>query len=480
MGLLATLSFSAQVLWLKRVPHLPPEKVQALQRKRLRRLVRRAVERCPFWRDKYRGINPDRFDLADLPPTNKREIMAHFDRAVTDPRLRLGDIEAFIDDPDRNAGQLYRGRYVVSHSSGSQGQPMVHVQDRRLQDLLFALQLGRGNVSAPATPLGAVRRFFHPARLAVVSMNRGFYPSAVAFEYFPPGARTYVTVLRLAQTDPRMVEKLNQFRPFSLACYAATLDALAVEALEGRLDLRPQLLQITSNSETLTEQARERVERAFGVPVLDNYATCECTFLSQGCPTDRGAHVNADWAILENVDEDYNPVPAGVPGARVLITNLANTVQPIIRYELNDIITMAAAPCRCGSRLPRVERIEGRKSDVFWVRDGPEYRPLPPRIFKHAFDHVRELREWQAVQVERNRIKLRLEPLPGARLDELHVWRMVNRQLDLCDLRRLVKVDLELVPALRPDPKTGKFHRSQSLVGPPPDPARQELRATGS
>ena len=41
------------------------------------------------------------------------------------------------------------------------------------------------------------------------------------------------------------------------------------------------------------------------------------------------------------VDDEYRPVPAGVPGAKVLVTNLYNRVQPLIRYEVGDVVTLS-------------------------------------------------------------------------------------------------------------------------------------------
>src|SRR4029077_16015063 len=133
------------------------------------------------------------------------------------------------------------------------------------------------------------------------------------------------------------------------------------------------------------------IEAAFGRHVLNNYATGECPFLTAGCLTDAGCHVNADWAILEVVDDAYRPVPDGTPGSRVLVTNLANTVQPFIRYEVGDVVTMAARPCGCVSRVPRVELIEGREADVFRIRQGSAYRPVISMVFTHAFEFLRDV-----------------------------------------------------------------------------------------
>jgi phenylacetate-coenzyme A ligase PaaK-like adenylate-forming protein len=461
------LVFAARSLALNRIRKMDPARVAEIQSRRLRDLVRHAVERAPFYREKYRGIDPQRFDLADLPPTNKGELMANFDRAVTDPSIRRADLERFVDDP-ANEGRLFLDRYVPSHTSGSQGQPMLMVQERRTLELMFGLQMTRGK-SGEVSVREAARRFLSPARLAIVTLKKGFYPSASTFEYMPAVARRFVRVLRLSQTDDDAVERLNAFRPTALTAYAGVLEMLALEALSGRLRLAPELKQVVNNSEVLTDRARERIEAAFGLHVMNNYATGECPFLSSGCTTDPGAHVNADLAILEVVDEDYCPVPDGTPGRRVLITNLANRLQPFIRYEVGDVVTMAATPCRCGSRLPRVAHIEGRSADTFWIRDGSRHRQVINSVFKNAFDYTREVREWQAVQTDRNRVCVRLEILPGATLDEPHARAALDRQLAMYQFQGVVDVTLEVVPRLSADPNTGKFRRMVSLVGPPDD-----------
>jgi phenylacetate-coenzyme A ligase PaaK-like adenylate-forming protein len=464
------LRFAFQGLALARVPKHSPKRVAITQRRRLDRLVRHATTHSPFYQNKYKHIDIGNFQLEDLPPTNKMELMANFDAALTDRAVTRADLEKFVDNP-KNEGSRYLGRYAPSHTSGSQGQPMLMVQPQSAIDLLFALQMTRGNV-ARATPVEALRRFFNPARLAIVTLKRGFYPSASAFEYMPAAAAWFMKTLWLSQTDPDVIEKLNRFRPTALTAYAGVLELLALEAQAGALRLSPELRQITNNSEVLTARAQDRIETAFGLHVLNNYATGECPFLTYGCPTNQGAHINADWAILEVVDDDYQPVPAGTPGRRVLITNLANTLQPFIRYEIGDVLTMANSPCDCGSNLPRVEHIEGRTADTFWIHDGQRFRTVIGSVFKNAFDYTREVREWQAVQTDRNQVTLRLEPLPGQSVDLERAQLALDRQLEMYGFKGLLHPSFEIVPSLPPDPNSGKFRRMISLVGPPTEISR--------
>jgi phenylacetate-coenzyme A ligase PaaK-like adenylate-forming protein len=74
-----------------------------------------------------------------------------------------------------------------------------------------------------------------------------------------------------------------------------------------------------------------------------------------------------DGVIAENVDADGRPVPNGEPGARLLVTNLTNRVQPLIRLEVADAVTLTSEPCACGRTLRRIERVDGRADDVMWL-----------------------------------------------------------------------------------------------------------------
>jgi phenylacetate-CoA ligase len=474
MSLLATIRRSIWTMRQFRGSRLRPERLRQLQDERLRKLLRHAVDHSPFYREKYRGIDVARCALADLPTTTKAELMANFDRVVTDPAVTRAGLEKFIDDP-ANVGKLFLDKYPVCHTSGSQGQPMLVVQDPLVLDLLFAFQMTRGNVGYQRFgPLDAAARLFSPARIAVIISKPGFFPSAWVWQHLPVPMRPFVRLLYVQGNDPELIAKLNDFRPNILTTTPTTMDLLAVKA--DQLHLRG-LRQVVTWSEVLHDAARQRIGEAFGVPIIDTYGSGECIFLSNGCRTHPGAHVNADWALLEVIDETGRPVPEGKLGHKALLTNLANFVQPLIRYEVGDRLAMATEPCSCGSRLPRIERIGGRSGDVFWVRSGGGYRTLSGYPFQHAFEFLREVREWQAVQIDRNRIVVRFEMLPDAALDAERARTRLNDRLAVNGFGPELEIAFEAVPRLAIDPVTGKFRRLVSLIGPPED-AKQSQSAT--
>jgi phenylacetate-coenzyme A ligase PaaK-like adenylate-forming protein len=464
MSILQTVRFSLLTARLGEVARWKPERIEKLQRRRLRRLVRFAAQRSPFYRERFRGVDLDNeFRIEQLPSVTKAEVMANFDDVVTDPRLRRADAERFIEDPD-NLGRWLLGRYAVSHTSGSQGAPLLIVQDRTCLEVLFALMSARSNSLGRPGVVEAVRRIVSPARIAIVTGERGFFPSGAAFEFMPELVGPYVNVLRLSSMQSDLIARLNQFQPEILVAYASVLEALALQADRLRLS---RLRQIANSSEQLTARAAARIRKAFGVTLLDHYGMGECLFLSDGCPTDGGAHINADWAILEVVDENNQPVPPGQTGKKVLVTNLANRIQPLIRYEITDRIALAAHPCGCGSRLPRIESIEGRAAELFWVPEGNEFRIISGVLFHNAADALRDISEWQAIQQERNRIEVRLQLTAGASLAPDAATRLYLMHLTRLGIPRNVDVDVRIVPLLSPDLETGKFRRMIDLIGPP-------------
>ena len=130
--------------------------------------------------------------------------------------------------------------------------------------------------------------------------------------------------------------------------------------------------------------------------------------IAYGC-TEGWLHVNADWVLLEPVDDAYRPVPPGEPSHTVLLTNLANRVQPVIRYDLGDSVMAKPEPCACGSPLPAI-LVEGRRDDVVSLRapDGSVVRLLPLALTT-VVEEAAPGHRFQIVQTAADRLMLRLD-----------------------------------------------------------------------
>jgi phenylacetate-CoA ligase len=463
MDLWGMMRFGARALALKAVATGSRETIERKQRQRLERLVRHAKEHSPYLAEKYAEIDVESVRLEDLPTSNKTEIMEHFDQWLTVDDVQREDVETFFED-ESNLGKLFRDKYVLSHTSGSTGQALLLVKRPDDFELMFALQASRGHRTSLDLK-EMITRFAEPVRLAAVTLRPGFYPSGSAFEYMPEGVRNFIDVLQLTLNDDRLIERLSEFKPTHLTTYSSIMHELARRIEAGELDLGGELEQVVNISEKLMSAPRRRYAELFNAPVLDDYGMGECLFLTSGCMTSDGMHVNADWAIVEVVDDDHRPVPAGERGTKILLTNLANRVQPFIRYEVGDIVVMASEPCKCDTHLPLIAQVEGRSSEMLYAPANGHLRPFHPAIVEQAIGESGKAREYQLIQQSPERLEVRIEPMGEAEISIDVLRQTIVDQLARSNVHG-VEVNVEVVDRLAPDDGEGKFKRVISEVEP--------------
>jgi len=379
---------------------------RSTRRRRIAEMLGHARANSTFYRRHYRNVPEDCAELQAYPPVTRARLMAHFDDWVTDPQLRLHELQAFIRDPERIA-EPWLGKYSVWTSSGTTGVPGIYVQDPEALAVYAALLTIRFEFG-PLTPdpwqlAGA------PARMALVAATGGHFAGVVWWERqcrLHPMLAAQTRVFSILEPIGELVARLNEWQPAFLGSYPTLLSLLEREQREGRLDIHPRALW--SGGEALTASERASIEQGFGCKVLEDYGASECMQIAFGCRHGR-LHLNDDWVVLEPVDEHWRPVPAGQPSATVLLTNLANRVQPVIRYDLGDSVTMDTTPCACNNRRPSV-RVQGRRDDVL-VLDGAGGAPV--RVLPLAIETVIEeeagIHRFQLTQTAHDALCLRVE-----------------------------------------------------------------------
>ncbi len=433
------------------------EEHQAQQLASLRRFV---LDQSPFYRKFHKGLE-DR-PLADLPILTKAAMMESFDELITDRAVRLADAEAYLR---AQAEGLFRGRYMVLSTSGSTGRRGVFLFSK--SEWIAAL----ANIARPMLWAGIGTSLGKPPRSAMIASRTPWHYSARVTESL---SSRLLPTLHLDAGDPveTMVAKLNDWQPETLAAYPSALRQLAEEQNAGRLNIR--LRVVSTAAEVLTDETRRRVEQTWGVRVYDTYGATEYAPIAAECAFGL-RHLVEDGALIEVVDERGHPVRPGERGDKVLLTVFGRRTQPLIRYEISDVLRLAsdgaAGGCECGRAFRVLASIEGRVEEVLTFGAVSVH----PNVFHELLETV-PAAGWQVIHDESG-LKVNLTGLRDASLCE-SLGRHMRKRLEGLGVE-VPRLDVRTVDALERG-ATGKaplvMSKVQHLSTPASCPAADTRR----
>lgn len=351
----------------------------------LRAVLRSAIARSAWHRSRLSGVDVESISWAqigELPVMTKSDLMGNFDRIVSDRRLSRERCEEHLE---RSPGEYLFGEFQVVASGGSSGQRGVFVYGWDEWTTCYAsnVRFQVRDWSRDPTLAGL------PRIIAVVAASSPTHISAALSKTFSSGTnarRLFPVSLPLDQ----IVAGLNDLQPTVLMGYSSFLPRLAHEARAGRLRIAPR--RIVAISEPLLPESRELVEQVWPVPVANGYAMSEGMF-SGFCGD--SIHLPDDLCIVEPIGADGQPVGPGEVSHRILLTNLYNLTQPLIRYEVTDQLAMLDGNCRCGCVFTRIADPQGRLDDVFIYAKN---LTIHPHVFRSALGTVTAIVEYQVRQ----------------------------------------------------------------------------------
>lgn len=311
--------------------------LEAHQQRRLQQFLTALVRRSR-WFSRYAQL-----PLAQWPVMDKASMMMHFD-AMNGAGLVLAEVMATALAAERQRDfEPTIGAITVGLSSGTSAQRGVFAVSAREQaqwaGILLARALPRGLFSGERVAL------FLRANSNLYTTVRSRWLTLEFFDLFTP--------------FDQLQDRLVAYGPSIIVAPAQVLRALALAALAGKLRVSPQ--RVISVAEVLEAQDRALIEQAFG-QVHEIYQATE-GFLGATC--ERGVlhlneeylHVAPEW--LDATQRRFVPV----------ITDFTRTTQPIVRYRLDDILTLREGTCGCGRVTLALESIEGRCDDLLQLPD---------------------------------------------------------------------------------------------------------------
>jgi phenylacetate-CoA ligase len=335
-----------------------PEQLRRQQSAQLGQLLEHAWRSIPFYREQlaqagYRGRTEDPFAVLQTLPILTRAILQE-----DMDRIRSSQI------PESHGGTYPR------ETSGSTGRPVK--------------LLGTGVTNLFWRAFAVREHLWHgrdfSAKLAAIRWARkdAWMPpeGKLTSTWGPPLDGLFDTgpgaFLNVAADTEAQLQWLQRTDPGYVISYPSQLAVLAEESLKRDLRL-PQLREVRTVGETVTERQRELCQEAWGVSLTDMYSCEEAGYLALQCPQSGEYHVQAENIVLEILDDNGSSCKRGEVG-RVVITGLHNFATPLLRYELGDFAEVGAA-CPCGRGLAVIRRILGRMRNRIRLPDGSSRFP---------------------------------------------------------------------------------------------------------
>lgn len=208
--------------------------------------------------------------------------------------------------------------------------------------------------------------------------------------------------LNLNEDFASLIQQLKKFNPEVIMGSVQTLCVLAKLQHQGALSLRCH--KMIATSEVLTPLARKWITSAFGQKVHQLYQCAEGSF---GMTCEHGTlHLNEGEFYIEKEWVDHQK-QRFVP----VITTLKRDLQPLIRYRMEDILTIKSDSCRCGNPHLAIESISGRCEDVLYFKDRIHagLKPIYADTLAKVFSAIEiPIYQYQVVQSSMRHIVIKL------------------------------------------------------------------------
>ncbi len=297
------------------------KKMLQIQEKKFRKIIRYAYKNSKFYQEYYTSKNISEKDLEnismeDLPVIDKEMLIDNLDDVFTVDDISKKEILSFLDK-SKNPNELFKNKYHIIHSSGSSGKLGLFAYSKKEWDTVYPY-------------ITKVFDFNFRKNKSVFIGAAGGHFAGVSFSSW--GNRGILKlfneplIINVNEPIDEIIEKLNEFQPTILGGYFNALKILAQKKDEGLLNITPKIL--VNCGEGITTKEKKYIEDVFDASMSNLYSFAECISLGFGKDEYDGIYLFDDLAKIE-FKKDH-----------IIVTNLFNKTQPIIRYRIDDIISV--------------------------------------------------------------------------------------------------------------------------------------------
>jgi phenylacetate-CoA ligase len=366
------------------------EEFERYQTEQLQSFLSGAFEHVPYYRELSRSLGCSAQDFRS--PADIRLLPV-----LEKSRLRGQELE-FVD------ARYPLGKLSVGATSGTTGTPIRTYETTESMSERLAFVARLRTIAGISDPINPRRAQFTGRAIVPTTQAENVH---VYWRMNAPGKALLFSTTHISEvTAPAYAEALLKYEPELIDSYPSSLLILARLAKQQNLKL-PTPKAIIVSAETLLHDHRKEIEAAFQCKVYDQYASSEPSCFWFDCEHGN-MHQSPEYGISEVLDAAGTQVGPMQEG-EVVVTSFLNPAMPLIRYRVGDVATLGPEEaCPCGRKLPRVEKVEGRRDDILYVPERGYVGRMDP-----VFKGIENITEAQIIQESLDKIVVLLVPAPG-------------------------------------------------------------------
>ncbi|HKL13148.1 MAG TPA: hypothetical protein VJ907_06035 [Halanaerobiales bacterium] len=418
--------------------NLSEEQIKQFQKEKLKKLVKYSFKNSEFYKDLFmqseiRYEDLEHIDLKDLPTVNKSMLMNNFNKVVTKNSITKDKVINFVDHNPKPTA-LLDNKFHIIHSSGTSGEIGYYIYDNKNWELLKAVGASRLFKS-----FGLQRK-----KYAFIGASDGHYAGISFFlspvnkfeQYF------YQDFLVMDINYPlnTYIDKLNKLQPDIISGYPSAINMLLDYQKNNKLNIKPN--HIICGGEPLTQEAYDKIKKYWHKEPVNYYGTSESIMMGAGFGKE-GIYIFDDLIILE------------FAGNKTYLTNLYNYTEPLIRYEMDDLIVKGEKE---NKKWPftYIKNISGREEDLLWLENENNNMDfIHPIVFVEL--HIKGLKKIQIFKVNDLNIIFKAVPKENVKKETIknNIVIKMDEILKKKNMKN-IKLDIELVDNIPNSPQTGK------------------------
>ncbi len=329
----------------KKIEQMARDQMREIQLERLKKIVKYAYERVPFYKKKFDeiGLLPEDIktleDIKKIPYTTKADLRDNYP---------YGLLAVPMDDIVR-----------VHASSGTSGKPTVVAYTKNDLDM-WSDCMARLIVAAGGRKSDIVQ----------ISFGYGLFTGALGLHQGWEKIGATVIPASSGNTE-RQVMLMKDLGATALV--ATPSYGLYISEVVEKMGIKKDDLKLRIGlfgSEASSPEMHKELQDKLGLFPTDNYGLSEIIGpgVAGECEFKCGMHINEDHFYPEIIDkETLQPIEDGEWG-ELVITTLTKEGLPMLRYRTKDITRLIKDKCQCGRTTVRMDKIQGRSDDMLIIR----------------------------------------------------------------------------------------------------------------